>query len=608
MPSTLLGPQRFALAPWANELERSALQRMLAVCSRPGVLSLSVGLPANDLLPAAPIADALAKILQEHPDGGLQYAPPSLALKEHVVRLMATRGVHCRPEQVFLTAGVQQGLSLLTRLLVEPGKAVLCERIVYSGFHQAILPVQARVVAVPTDLTSGIAIDDVASALERTRPAFLYVIPDGHNPLGVSISPDKRRALVELARRSQVPLVEDDAYGFLHHNEEAIPCLRSLDDDWVLYLGSFSKVLAPALRVGWMVVPEWLSSRLSALKEASDIDTCTLAQRAIVRYLDGGGLPAHLKQLRHGYAERLAAMTRGLADHFPPGTRWSHPTSGVFLWVELPPTIDTAEMLPAAVERHRVAFIPGSAFAIENPSHGRHGMRLNFSFCAPAAITEAIARLGQAVREASQVGIPQSGARTRRSAARLAAEPAQPAPVLETERLLLRPWQPSDLDDVLRIYSNVEVARFLGKPATTEDDASRILNRATTHHAEHGFGLFAMVEKASARVIGSCGLKHLENGPDIELLYHVARDRWRLGFASEAARTCLQHGFTTLDFDRIVAIVHPLNHASMRVLQKVGMRVCGVGYYYGTDVIVHEALSDASGGAGGSPRQQPKGG
>jgi 2-aminoadipate transaminase len=376
-------------------VKRSALQDMLIEASHPDVLSFALGLPAAELFPTAAYAEALARVLSTD-QRAMQYGPPFQPLKEHIAKLMTLRGVDCKAEQVFLTTGAQQGISLLAQLLLGPGKQVMVEEMTYTGFQQVIELYGPEILTVPTNIETGMDVDAVQSLLENgARPAFIYTVTDGHNPLAVSMSKIKRARLVELAKRYCIPIIEDDPYGFLYYQDRPIPPLRALDDQLVLYVGSFSKILAPALRVGWIIAPEYLIANLSNIKEASDIDTSTLHQRAISSYIDAGHLKTHLPMLRSEYRVRRDAMLCALDRHFPSTSRWHKPSSGVFIWVELPKAIDTGAVLKVALETERIAFIPGRVFCVNNSCQDSHGMRLNFSNSSVGSIEEGIARLAR---------------------------------------------------------------------------------------------------------------------------------------------------------------------------------------------------------------------
>lgn len=393
----LIPDQEIRLANWAQAIKRSALQEMLMLASRPGILSFALGLPAPELFPRAAFEQAASRVL-ESDVRALQYGPPFQPLKTHIIELMALRGVECREEQIFLTAGAQQGMNLLARLLLNPGGQIMIGDVNYTGFQQVIEPFQPQILAVPTDRQTGIDVDAVETILERgARPAFIYTITDGHNPLGLSLSMDKRIRLVELARTYEVPIVEDDAYGFLYYGDSSIPPMRALSEQWVLYAGSFSKILAPALRTGWLIVPENLISKLSIIKEASDIDTSTFTQRVISAYLDTGQFHEHIGMLRREYRERRNRMIEALTRYFPSQSRWQEPTNGLFIWVELPERVNATELLKAAIEQEQIAFVPGIAFCTDDNRPAVNCLRLNFSNCEPERIEEGIKRLASLI-------------------------------------------------------------------------------------------------------------------------------------------------------------------------------------------------------------------
>jgi 2-aminoadipate transaminase len=401
LSGSLTAGNSFHLADWAQGMKRSVLREMIGVVSQPGILSFAGGLPAPELFPTTAYAQAAAQVLASDP-AVLQYGPPLAALKGHIVQLMARRGVSCSEEQIFLTTGAQQALDILTRLLVNPCGQVMLEELVYTGIQQVLAPLGADILTVPTDLETGLEVDALAEQLAAgARPAYLYAIPQGHNPLGVSLSPAKRERLIELAHRYRLPILEDDPYGFLSYDGDAPPPLKALDGQWVFYIGSFSKILAPALRLGWIVAPEALISRLTVVKEANDLESSAFTQRAVAAFLDAGHLPGHLATLRREYGRRRDVMLAAMARTFPPGLRWTRPSGGMFIWVELPAGVDTAALLQVAIAQEQVAFIPGHAFAVHQSGpqqqHARRCLRLNFSNCQPAKIEEGIARLGRVI-------------------------------------------------------------------------------------------------------------------------------------------------------------------------------------------------------------------
>lgn len=376
-------------------MKRSVLRQMIAVTAQPGILSFAGGLPAPELFPREQFAEAMAQVLRD--PLSLQYGPPQALLKEQIVLLMAQRGVPCTPEQVFITTGAQQGLDVLTRFLLNPGGTMILESIVYTGAQQVLAPFQPRIVTVPTDLETGMDVNAIETHLANgERPAYLYSITEAHNPLGVSLSQAKRHQLIEVAQQYGVPIIEDDPYGFLMYDDQPLPPLRALDEERVIYLGSFSKILAPALRLGWMVAPVALIPKLTVVKEMGDLESSVLIQRAAATFLASGHFPDHLARLRSEYRLRRDTMLTALAEHFPEEARWTRPHGGMFIWVELPEQVDTAALLDTAMTQEKVAFIPGHAFGVE-PGCGRNCMRLNFSNATPEKIEDGIARLGRVI-------------------------------------------------------------------------------------------------------------------------------------------------------------------------------------------------------------------
>ena len=259
---------------------------------------------------------------------------------------------------------------------------MLTEEHVYAGLRQALLPYRPSILTVRTDLDTGMDVDAVRALLARgARPAFIYAMADTHNPCGVRLGREQRTGLVALARRFGVPVVEDDTYGLLRYDRDWLPALRALDDEWVIYAGSFSKILAPALRLGWLVLPPRLAAEAGVLKEAADLECSALTQRAVARLLQHG-FAGHLDRIRAGYRRRRDALLAALRDHFPEGARWTRPPGGFFVWVELPPGLDGDRVCEEALAEARVAVVPGSAFAAAAGAPANR-LRLSFSSSAP---------------------------------------------------------------------------------------------------------------------------------------------------------------------------------------------------------------------------------
>lgn len=381
------------LADWIRNNQFSVLQEMLSVAARPEIISFALGLPDKNLFPVEALREAAAKVLTEN-EQALQYQPPSGNLKSQVVALMKQRGVVCSEDQVFLTAGAQQGMSLLTRLLLNQKGQVLIEELSYTGFQQVIMPFEPQILTVGTDLETGMDIDAVEAHLKNgNRPAFIYAVTVGHNPLGINLSNEKRRRLVELARHYAVPIIEDDAYGFLsYENTPSLP-MRALDDEWVFYVGSFSKILSPSLRVGWLVVPSSLTVQLSSIKESSDINTATFSQHLVSAFLENQSIDYHLALLQSRYKTKRDAMLAALEKYFPPTVSWVKPQNGMFIWVSLPESADATVFLRKALTDAQVAFVPGQSFCIRQ-TEAANCFRLNFSNSSLEDIELGMERLG----------------------------------------------------------------------------------------------------------------------------------------------------------------------------------------------------------------------
>ncbi len=396
---------------WSQRLaERSAhftgsiIRDILRLTEQPAVISFAGGLPAPECFPAEEITAAAERMLVEEPLAALQYGLTEgyRPLRSLVIERMQRINITATLEHVLITSGSQQALDLLGRLLLAPGMTVAVEDPTYLGALQSWHPLAPRYVTVPLD-EEGI---DVA-ALERlladgVQPQFLYVMSCFQNPTGTTLSPARRRALLDVAMRYDLPIIEDDAYGELYYDGSRPIPIAALDTElhgeprYVVYISSFSKVLAPGLRVGWVAAPADLISKLVKVKQGVDLHTGSLSQAVVYEACRDGLLDRHVPFIRDTYRMRRDAMLAALAQHMPTEVRWVRPDGGMFVWVTLPDHIDTSALLRIAVE-NQVAFIPGKPLYANGG--GEHTMRLNFSQPSVGAITEGIARLGQVIRE-----------------------------------------------------------------------------------------------------------------------------------------------------------------------------------------------------------------
>ena len=385
------------LASEVTDLKRSVMRELLALAVDPKIISLAGGLPASELLPLAEVRRCLDEVLAGDAARALQYSPPYEPLRQWIAEWMALRGVTCSSEEVFITGGAQQGLAILSRLLLDRGEAAVIESVTFTGVQQVTAGRGANVRTIPTDLVSGADVDALERALRtEPRPRLIVLIPDFHNPLGVSLSSDKRRRVATLAADFGVPVIEDDPYSALRFEGETAPPIKAYDQaGLVFYVGSFSKLIAPALRLGWIVAPTALSDRITVLRESLDLESSGLIQRAVHRFLSQGCLEPHLDQLNRANRQRRDVLLAELGRHFGDGGRWTRPEGGLFVWLSLTPEVDTWDRFRRALER-KVAYIPGAAFAVDGGA--RNALRLNFSNVGPERIPEAVGRLAEALR------------------------------------------------------------------------------------------------------------------------------------------------------------------------------------------------------------------
>lgn len=383
----------------------SEIRALFAVASRPEVVSLAGGMPYLSALPLDVVGDALARLVAERGEVALQYGSGQgdPELREHILDVMAPQRVEAHPDDVVVTTGSQQAIDLVTRIFIDPGDVIVAEAPSYVGALGVFRAYQADVVHVPMDDQGLIpeALTDTLVRLRREgrRVKMLYTVPNHHNPAGVTLSAARRPQIVEIARRFDVLVVEDDPYGLLGFDGDPDPALHSHDRDGVIYLGSFSKTFAPGLRVGWAVAPHAVRERLVLASEAAILCPSAFSQRAVCSYLTGHDWKHQVGVFRDLYRERRDATLDALADLLPQAT-WTTPKGGFYVWLRLPSGLDAKAMLPRAVTQ-RVAYVPGTAFFADD--QGRDHVRLSYCYPTPERIREGVRRLAGVIEAELEV-------------------------------------------------------------------------------------------------------------------------------------------------------------------------------------------------------------
>ncbi|WP_181802947.1 aminotransferase-like domain-containing protein [Streptomyces shenzhenensis] len=382
-----------ALAARARAVGGSPVREILAVTARPEVINFAGGLPAPELFDREGIAAAFRAVLEEEPERALQYSTTEgePALRQRLAARLSGRGLPTEADDLLVTTGSQQALSLLASALIDPGDTILVESPCYLAALQVFGLAGARVLPVPGD-ADGVDPAALEELIRAERPKLLYLVPTFQNPTGRTMPATRRAALATAAARHGLWIVEDDPYGELRYDGDHVPWIASFPgaEDRTVLLGSLSKVMAPGLRLGWLRAPAGLRRACAVAKQAADLHTPTLNQLAAARYLDV--LDAHVAKVRAVYGERRDAMLAGLADALPAGSTWNRPEGGMFLWARLPEPYDTTALLRRAVDHH-VAYVPGEPFYAADPE--RSTLRLCFVTQTPEEIGEGLRRLAK---------------------------------------------------------------------------------------------------------------------------------------------------------------------------------------------------------------------
>jgi 2-aminoadipate transaminase len=383
-------------------MKSSAMRDLMALTERPEVISLAGGWPDTSTFPPDSYASLMSEVAGHSCARALQYGPTEgLAIvKRCIQEVMAAEQMEVGPEELLVTTGGQQVIDLVCKTLLDPGDVVVCEAPTYPGAVPTFCAYEAEVVQVTMD-RDGMRTDELAETLEQLeqagrRPKFIYTVPTFHNPAGVTMSPERRRDLVRIASERELLILEDNPYGLLRYEGSPLPPLRALDDRFVIYASTFSKILSPGVRLGWAAAPAPVLEKMNIGKQASDLCSSSISQYFVSAYFDSGPWEDYVRSLIEIYRRRRDVMLDSLAEQFPRSAHWTHPEGGLFIWATLPDYIDTTDLLARALDE-QVAFVPGRAAFLDG--RGGSSMRLNFSGVDEGNIREGIRRLGEVVRE-----------------------------------------------------------------------------------------------------------------------------------------------------------------------------------------------------------------
>ncbi len=383
-------------------MKSSAMRDLMALTERDDVISLAGGLPDTSTFPADSYASLMSTVAANSCARALQYAPTEglAAVKGCIAEVMRAEGMVADEDEMLVTTGGQQVIDLVCKTLVDPGDVVVCEAPTYPGAVPTFCAYQADVVHVTMD-RNGMLVTELEATLDQLEregrtPKFIYTVPNFHNPAGVTMSLERRHELVRIAGERELLVLEDNPYGLLRYEGTPLPTLRSLDEEFIIYAGTFSKILSPGVRLGWTCAPAPVLAKMNLGKQASDLCSSSISQYFVSAYFDSGPWEEYVRSLIEIYRRRRDVMLDALAEHFPREAEWTLPQGGLFIWATLPDYIDTTDLLARALQEH-VAFVPGRAAFVDG--RGGSSMRLNFSGVGEDDIREGIRLIGEVVRE-----------------------------------------------------------------------------------------------------------------------------------------------------------------------------------------------------------------
>jgi 2-aminoadipate transaminase len=385
-------------------MRSSAMRDLMAITERPEIISLAGGLPDTSTFSPELYRDLQAQIAGDgQVPRALQYGPTegTAAAKECVSAVMLAEGARVDVDDVLITTGGQQVIDLVCKTLIDPGDVIVAEAPTYPGAVPTFNAYEADVVQIEMD-RDGMRVDELEETLDRLeaegrRPKFIYTIPNFQNPAGVTLSLARRERLVQLARQRELLVLEDNPYGLLRYEGDPLPTLYALDGgEFVVYLGTFSKILSPGIRLGWAAAPRPVLEKMNLGKQGADLCSSSLTQHFVAAFFATGRWESYVRSLAEVYRRRRDVMLDALAEHLPREATWTHPEGGLFIWVTLPDYIDTTDLLARALEEN-VAFVPGRAAYLDG--RGGSSLRVNFSGVGDDDIREGVRRVGKIVKE-----------------------------------------------------------------------------------------------------------------------------------------------------------------------------------------------------------------
>ena len=381
--------------------KKSELGEILKLIEQPDIISFAGGLPASELFPVEEMKKVSVKVLDENGEEALQYSGSQgyLPLRNHIAKRMNEKNkTNVKAEDILVTSGSQQALDFAGNVFLDEGDIVLCESPSYLGALNAFKGYKPNVMEVPTD-KEGMITEELEKILkENDKVKFIYVIPDFQNPTGISWSLERRKKFMDVINKYEIPVIEDNPYGELRYEGEFLPSLKSFDTKGlVIYLGTFSKIFCPGYRLGWTCASKDILSKFIICKENSDLQTSTIGQRELSKYIDDYDLDAHVEKIKSTYKKRRDLMLDCMEKEFPQGVSFTHPQGGLFTWVKLPEKLNAQELMEKCVE-NKVAYVPGGFFFPEG--NKENYFRLNYSISKEDKIVEGIKRLGNVLKDA----------------------------------------------------------------------------------------------------------------------------------------------------------------------------------------------------------------